>query len=277
MVTFNQMKIPIKHKLRWILIVAGILLSIYLVITRPLLWYRPDRPPVGLVTSNIIDLDRVFDISKFRSGAGHDYSYNAGESCRSMKHYFGHAHTYGADHKPTRTQGTATDPVINIYAPFDGIVINKGGGGPPGHDIQIMSLRHSQFYMRFFHVDALPSLHFGSYVKSGQPVATIGPKDGMDVSIEANSILAPHGVLVSVFQVMTDHAFAPYKALGYQRDDFIISRQYRDAHPLQCQPQGQFTQMTDARDNLIFVRPDIYEATTSRGPGFEIHYGPPVR
>lgn len=264
-------------KLRWVLIAAGILLLVYLVTNRPLLRYDPARPPVGLVTSNIIDLDRVFDISKFRSGAGHDYSYDSDESCRSMKHYFGHAHTYSVDGKPTRTQATAAEPNINIYAPFDGLVINSGGGGAPGNDIHIMSLQHPQFYMRFFHVDALSSIHLGSYVKSGQPVATIGPKDGMDVSIEANSILAPHGVMISMFQVMTDQAFAPYATLGYRRDDFIISREYRDAHPLQCQPQGQFTSMADVKDNLIFVRPDIYEANIHRGPGSEIHYGPPAR
>jgi hypothetical protein len=277
MVTFNQMKTSTKHRLRWILIAAGILLLIYLVITRPLLWYSPDRPPVGLVTSNIIDLDRVFDISKFRSGAGHDYSYDAGESCRSMKHYFGHAHTYGADHKPTRSQATATEPAINVYTPFDGVVINSGGGGPPGHDIQIMSLQHPQFFVRFFHVDALPSMHFGSQVKSGQPIATIGPKDGMDVSIEANSIIAPHGVLISLFQVMTDQAFAPYAALGYRREDFIISREFRDAHPLQCQPQGQFTSHTNPSEDLLYLRPDIYESNVDRGPAATIHYGPPQR
>src|SRR3954470_16470755 len=126
-------KEPKNRKLRWLLVLPALLIVVYLVTNRPSLRYSPDRPPLGLVTSNIIDLDRVFDISKFRSGAGHDYSYASGEDCRSMKHYFGHAHTYGADRKPTRSQATATDPAINIYAPFDGIVINNGGGGPPGH------------------------------------------------------------------------------------------------------------------------------------------------
>ena len=39
------------------------------------------------VSTNVMDLVNISQISKFRSGAGHDYSDDF-ESCRSMKHYF---------------------------------------------------------------------------------------------------------------------------------------------------------------------------------------------
>ncbi|TRZ90870.1 MAG: hypothetical protein D4R84_15485, partial [Rhodocyclaceae bacterium] len=39
------------------------------------------------VATNYIDISKIFQLSKFRSSAGHDYSDDL-EKCRSMKHYF---------------------------------------------------------------------------------------------------------------------------------------------------------------------------------------------
>ena len=48
----------------------------------------PDEKNVPkFITADFIDLSGVTSISKFRSGAGHDYS-DSDEKCRSMKHYF---------------------------------------------------------------------------------------------------------------------------------------------------------------------------------------------
>ena len=50
--------------------------------------YDLDRLGVPrFVNTNYIDLENIFQISKFRSSAGHDYSDDI-ERCRSMKHYF---------------------------------------------------------------------------------------------------------------------------------------------------------------------------------------------
>lgn len=44
---------------------------------------------------------------------------------------------------------------------------------------------------------------------------------------------------MSYFQVMPDAIFARYQARGAQsRDDFILTRAYRDTHPLECRGES---------------------------------------
>src|SRR5437588_666737 len=91
-----------RHRHLILKIVAGLvgtLLLLFLVLMRPDPFFDPNHVP-KVITANFIDLSRVYDISKYRSGAGHDYSLN-GETCRSMKHYFNHSHDYDpATHRP---------------------------------------------------------------------------------------------------------------------------------------------------------------------------------
>ncbi len=272
----------LKRSLKIAASLFGVLLLFFLVFVRPNPFYNPAVVP-QLVTANFIDLDRVFTISKFRSGAGHDYSTD-GETCRSMKHYLNVSHNYNEQHQPVRSEPTAEQGNITLYAPFDGLIWTSHteyiGAQPIGTQVTILA-RHNPLYdVRFFHIDLLPGLHFGSRVQAGQAIGTIGPKDGMDIAFESNST-APGGHNMSVFNAMTDAAFAPYAAMGYQRQDFIISKEYRDAHPLTCADEGQFTYAPTSRDSLnedyIHLRPDIYEPQ-DRGPGATpIHYGPPIR
>ena len=49
--------------------------------------FDPDDEFPKFVKVNYIELDKIARISKFRSGAGHDYSDDF-ESCCSMKHYY---------------------------------------------------------------------------------------------------------------------------------------------------------------------------------------------
>ena len=84
---------------------------------------RPIHPE--LVESHVTNPNMIHEISKFRSGAGHDFSYDASfayageyfsatdasEPGSSMKHYFAPYDTYKGDQ--------ATVPV---YAPLDGVL-----------------------------------------------------------------------------------------------------------------------------------------------------------
>lgn len=247
---------------------AGLALF-YLVSVRPNPFFNQKVVP-KIITSNFIDLDRVYEISKYRSGAGHDYA-SDGETCRSMKHYFNHG-TYGV-----RTKPTASEPNINIYAPFNGIMLG-GTKEHVGTQVQIVSIRNPLYDVRFFHIDIEPSLHFGSYVRSGQKIGIIGPRDGTDVSLESSGT-GPGQHTASVFLGMTDEAFAPYAKMGFIREDFIISKEYRDAHPFACEKDREFkhTSDHDRREDLVYLRPNPNDPAP-QGPGAPgVHYGPPAR
>ena len=54
----------------------------------PRLTYDVDAKGIPqFASADVIELDKISELSKFRSGEGHDYS-DKFETCRSMKHYF---------------------------------------------------------------------------------------------------------------------------------------------------------------------------------------------
>lgn len=182
-------------------------------------WNLPNYDLANLpkfATSHHIDMDRIYAVSKFRSGAGHDAS-DSYESCRSMKHYFA---------------GSESDPdpsSINIYAPFDGTVVFFS---PDGEDVQtwIRPDGYPNAIAMIFHT--VPDVKIGQKVKSGQRIGHHSGKSWSDIQI------AIHGLFntrhVSYFDVMTDDVFGYYAKLGFKRSDFIIDKAQRDANPLQC-------------------------------------------
>lgn len=214
--------------------IIGVVLLILFIILMLAVWFwmkqiiifDETKIPTDLITSQFIDLDRVYAISKFRSGAGHDFSRGAvkDETCRSMKHYFNNG-------SPGRSKSTPDQPNIKIYAPFDG-KITSIKTEHTGVQVHILSNKYP-YTARIFHIDLLPGFKSGSELKSGQWIGIIGPKDGTDFSIEGHT-LSLGTVYLSYFQSMTVSVFEPFAKMGYQKEDFIISKEYRDAHPFRC-------------------------------------------
>ncbi len=251
---------------------------------RPVISFDENAIPRDLITAQFIDIDRIYAISQFRSGAGHDYSHGAwnGETCRSMKHYF-NLGRYQSGGRPVRSIPTATEPNITIYAPFDGR-ITSASSEHLGTQVHIRSARYPSYTARIFHTDLLPGLRVGSTVTSGQLIGTIGPKDGTDFALEANAFPTGRTIYISYFAAMTDEVFAPFAQKGFRREDFIISKAYRDAHPFTCggmqtnplnraeetfHHSGQRSWMED----FVFLAPD-----PSATPGQQaVHVGPPPR
>ena len=225
-----------------------------------------DVPPI---TANPVQLDQIFAVSLFRSGIGHDYSFNSwdGETCRSMKHYFNWSQINN-NNQPVRSQPSPGHPTINVYTPFDGIIIadEPETSHQLGRQIHIASAKNPAYFVRLFHIDLLPTLHVGSRVKSGWLVGTIGPKDGMDVSYEAQ-LFPGKEVFLSIFEYMTPQAFASYAAKGFKPSDFILSRTQADAKNYQCngeqftkgdQIEGQSTPATEF-NGYVKLGPGPYE------------------
>jgi hypothetical protein len=178
-----------------------------------------------VIVADYIDVDRVGQISLFRSAAGHDYS-DTFENCRSMKHYF-----------VPRVFAEAAS--IRIHAPFAGRITRLMDEGA-GIQVHIQSTDAPAVTAILFHVAIDASLELNDHVTAGQLLGThIGPQTASDVAVAVNS---PRGfMLVSYFDAMTDALFAGYASRGIRsRGDIIITAAARDADPLMCDA-GAFT------------------------------------
>lgn len=256
------------------LAVLGLLICFFIFawsVMRPALRFDEADIPRDLISAQFIDPDRIYAVSIFRSGAGHDYSDSAwdGETCRSMKHYFNSTHSQNTFGNPVRSQPTQTEQNIKIYAPFDGR-ITSASPEHIGTQVHIRSAKYPSYYARIFHMDLLPGFEVGSAVKSGEWIGTIGPRDGTDFALEVN-VLPFKTAYISYFAAMSGEVFAPFAKMGYERKDFIISREYRDAHPFQCGAGANYNNLNkqsetfnhsrnrDWSQDFIFLRPDPFK------------------
>ena len=174
------------------------------------------------VEADYIESAKIEQISRFRSGEGHDYSDDF-ESCRSMKHYF----------QPSNIVNWAT---IQIRSPVPGTVsrLDQEQLAGSGTQIRIKSRDFPAFYFILFHVQTNSPISVGDSVSAGQLLGThIGSQTTSDIAVGVNT---PTGwKLLSYFDVMTDSMFATYQARGISlRTDAIISKEARDSDPLTC-------------------------------------------
>ncbi len=184
------------------------------------------------VTKDFTQLEKIDRISKFRSGEGHDYS-DSSETCRSMKHYYDPKSEY------------KTNNEIEIYSPVDGIIteLADSGHGASGElinkRIHIQSSEYQAYVFVLFHIDLLSSnVTPGKKVSAGEHIgyARMYYPDldetaaNFDIAVQID-----YRKKVSFFDVMTDELFESYIARGAtSRDDFIISKEERDAAPMTC-------------------------------------------
>jgi len=187
------------------------------------------------VSTNYIELDKIYRISKFRSSFGHDYS-DAVEHCRSMKHYF----------EPKSTLDWTT---VKIYSPVTG-KITRVEQEWSGTKIEIASDEYPAFRFSIFHINTTMQFKIDDQVTAGMQLGThIGPETMSDISVIAND---PNrqGRMVSYFDVITDAVFTLYQNRGVaNRNDMIISKTVRDANPLTC--SGDTFVSSDTLENWV--------------------------
>lgn len=187
------------------------------------------------VETDFTQLSKIEKISKFRSGFGHSFT-DGTESCRSMKHYY--------------------DPYINlrqnntveIYSPVKGTIVtvlNDGHGesiGLKNKQIQIKPDDQPAFVCNLFHCDLASGLiATGKKVEAGELLgyARLYYEDldqyatSFDIAMYVNT---PEGIrLIPYFETMKDDVFNNYVSRGVvSRQEFTISKENRDADPLQC-------------------------------------------
>ncbi len=192
--------------------------------------YDLDGELPRFVSHEVTQLEKISHISKFRSGAGHDFS-DETETCRSMKHYYAPFPEYAGND-------------IEIYSPVDGNIVELWKGGRWGdeandHQIHIEPSSHPAFAVRIFHI-SIDDLKIGDRVEAGQLLGTaymISPDNqtANDFDIAVHVDTREGRRYVPYFSVMTDQVFQAYVDRGaISRDQFIITKEYRDANPLEC-------------------------------------------
>lgn len=181
------------------------------------------------VKTDYIDLNKVTQISKFRSFAGHNYSdflqfgsdaikiqFKAVETCVSMKHYY-----------------SPPDTNTVIRAPVSG-VISRVFEEELGTQIHITSDVQPAFTFSIFHIATLKPAVVGDRVEEGQVLGHhYSQQTFSDIAVAVHTPTGYH--LISYFETLTDAAFAPYQARGITtRESMIIPREVTDAIPTRC-------------------------------------------
>jgi hypothetical protein len=189
------------------------------------------------IGTNFIELDKIYRISKFRSGVGHDYS-DAVEQCRSMKHYF--------EPKPDIDWTT-----VRIFSPVTG-KITRVEQEMYGTKIEIASDEYPAFRFSIFHINLSAQRNVDDKVVAGEQLGNhIGSQTMSDISVIVNDP-ARQGRMVSFFETLKDEAFTEYSNHGIaSRQELMISKELRDANPLTC--SGDVFMTTDILENWVIV------------------------
>ena len=225
--------------LRWVLLTLGVLVVCFIaLIAWSQNWHIVDIDPTKVpqfIQADFIDVTKVSNVSKFRSGVGHDAS-DSVEHCSSMRHYFGFIDA--PEIQAEEGKDIALEKakfLIDTFSPVDGRVMGISGDlAKHGQQINIKPDNYPSIQVRIDNLNVDPSIHALSKLKAGQK---IGESRGMaEITISYNF---PFGnrYNLSYFTLMPDSLFAKYqKAARWNitKDDFIITKEYRNVHPLEC-------------------------------------------
>ncbi len=200
------------------------------------------------ITHDYIDISKIEAISKFRSGAGHDFTDEYEASGRSMKNYIQPLAAY--------RDPLGTNTTLNAYAPTSGTIVSiepeqyiLSDGSFAGYQVDIVPDGYSMFEVRLFHVNLAVGYSVGDHVSAGDWLGYADMREANDTDIAVEAVVLatpifpepgrPPGVyedrgvkLFSPFDLMTDALFGEYLLRGAtSRSDFVISQAYRDANP----------------------------------------------
>jgi hypothetical protein len=183
--------------------------------------------PPRILTADYIDLSKIERVSRFRSTVGHSFT-DGSETCRSMKHYF----------QPKQSLDWTS---VEIYAPASGTIAIIAADGAAGSRVVLRPRELAVLDVTIFHVALDPGIVVDSWVEAGQRLGRHASSSTMsDIAVSTGP--KEGGTLASYFLAMTDAVFAAYQARGVpSREAAIITREERDADPVPCVGESQFT------------------------------------
>lgn len=208
--------------------------------------YNESLPPPQIV-ANFIDLNKVRQITKFRSCSGHTTVPQDGrEMKRNMKHY---VILYPQYHQ---------ENVVEIYAPYDGYIALLFGKEEiwiaPERKSWLNLLPINQWMFSLTHVKPREGLKMGDKVKAGEVVGygTFSVSEPGSPSFDAvygtmsippkkvDNWPSPFGDLDSIFNHMSPEVLDQYKRKGVTQENVIISEQARDNDPCVYRDGGPY-------------------------------------
>ena len=181
-----------------------------------------------MLNANHIDLSKIGRISRFRSTVGHSYTdSDTTETCRSMKHYF--EPKSGVDYTS-----------IDIYSPATGTIAGIQTD-LWGYQVRINPVSMPVFFVSIFHVNVDSGIVKGQWIHAGDHIGKHASSSTIS-DIAVTYLGKENGHLVSFFEAITDSVFELYHARGVpSRQAAIISKEERDADPVPCVGEEQFT------------------------------------
>jgi hypothetical protein len=208
-----------------------------------------------LLEAPLTQISQLEEISKFRSGAGHDFSYDASfpfgasdssEPPSSMKHYLAPLPAYSGDRV-----------TIPVYAPLAGVitrVTEETNGAIVNKRVEIVSIEDPSYLLILFHIDldeAYPQIledwpieFWPSHQEDDDSyvTTTVAPGDLLGYADMRTGHDFDVAVLwtdtdgerywVSYFDLMPDAIFSRFTARGLQRSDLRVSKVERLATPV---------------------------------------------
>jgi hypothetical protein len=245
--------------LKWFGIIFGILFFLFILL---LIYLHPfaikqidyDNPP-KFIQADYIDLSKIYIISKYRSSVGHSTD-DSVEKCLSLRHIYGDPHgseEFTDSEKKWSLIHNRPDPqnAIDIYAPVDGLITDtssssheKDKQGIAG-TIVIKPDNAPGFDVRIDSVFINPNIRSLMRIKAGEKIGVICTRCPGEITVEYNYIFGRRAV--SYFSVLSDQVFTDYQKRGMKsRDEAIITKAYRDAHPFTCaDPKNETSEILD--------------------------------
>ena len=223
---------------------------------RPAITFNFDATTApNFVTADFVDLNNYGAVSKFRSGVGQDFS-SGGETCRSMKHIFMPRDVSGQITDSSKFPASVDpDTSVSIYSPVSGtITAIDAEQGQLGRQFYIKPDGQESYTVRLFNVFPLPTVQVGAKVSAGDRIGSVLPWQQTSVAVQVVTLGGQQ--LISYFDVANDTVMANYMDLGAGgTDDLIISREYRDAHPLECNGREFKEKDNLTGDHWLFLAP----------------------
>lgn len=243
----------------------GILIITLILIVFLSVKINQSQPPPKIV-ANFLDINKVRQISKYRSCTGHTTVPQDGrEMKRNMKHYI---EVYPELRK---------EEAVEIYSPYDGFisVIRADMKDRLEGEIWIAPDRGiltilPPFYLWMFsfeHVQPRKGLKIGDKVKAGELIgyASFLVEERTDPTFDViygtmglrmgklDNWNSPFGNLDSVFDHMSEEVFDQYQKRGITRKKIIVSKEERDSDPCVYRDQGPYFQDDKSKTNWVVL------------------------
>jgi hypothetical protein len=208
-----------------------------------------------LLESPLTEISQLEEVSKFRSGAGHDFSYDAGfpfgasdstEPPSSMKHYLAPLAAYSGDRVTVPVYAPLAGEITRVTEETNGAIVNKR--------IEIVSAEDPSYMLILFHIDldeAYPQIlddwpvefwpshqedddnYLTTTVASGDLLGYADMRTGHDFDVAVLwTDTDGERYWVSYFELMPDALFSRFTGRGIQRSDLTISKAERLAAPV---------------------------------------------